>query len=106
MGIRCGIQSGEGRLESFHMGTVCSVAATETEKECQIMDSILAGVCFYLCDLFLTPSFISVLEYSLRVWSGVGKACEQMWSQWGKKCLLLHSRLDQEAELTSILEMK
>lgn len=51
MGVQCEIQSGEGRPESFYMGTVCSVAATETEKECQIMERILVGVCFH-------PSFI------------------------------------------------
>lgn len=109
MGIQCGIQSGEGRPESFHMGTVCSVAATETEKGCQIMNSILA--CVYLGDFFFFNPvlyFIDeyILEHSLRVWSVVGKAWEQMWSQWGKKCLLLHSWLDQEAELISTLEMK
>lgn len=57
MGVPCGIQSGEKRPESFYMGTVCSVAATETEKECQIMESILVSVCFHLCS-FLIPSFI------------------------------------------------
>lgn len=57
MGVQCEIQSGEGRPESFYMGTVCSVAATETEKECQIIECILVGVCFHLCN-FLIPSFI------------------------------------------------